>query len=296
MNYQFISSQKAEFPVNILCRICKVPRSSYYDWVNSADQRQKKLAERDASKALVRKCYEKSRCNYGAPKITMALRAQGMHISKKKVARLMVELGIRGACARKKVRTTRADKNAIYSPDLVNRNFHADNVDQLLVSDLTYIPTKEGWLFLVCILDVCSRRIIGWSMARHMRVELFTDALRQMEITRNQSIFEGTIFHDDKGSQYSAQGFREALGLMGMTQSMGSVGDSYDNAAAKNLWSLLKRESNYRENFETIDEARAEIFDWINWYNSERIHSSIDYLSPIQFEEQLARATAKKVA
>ena len=129
-----------------------------------------------------------------------------------------------------------------------------------------------------------------------MRVELFIDALRQMQIKRGKSIFARTIFHDDKGSQYSANEFREALRLMEMIQSMGSVGDSYDNCLAENLWSLLKRESNYKESFETIDEARVAIFDWINWYNSERIHSSIDYLSPIQFEEQLARATARKVA
>ena len=143
----------------------------------------------------------------------------------------------------------KADKKAIYSPDLVNRNFHAEDLDQLLVSDLTYIPTKEGWLFLVCILDVFSRRILGWSMTRHMKVELFINALRQMQITRGKSTFEGTIFHDDKGCQYSATEFRKALQLMGMIQSMGSVGDSYDNSVAENLWSLLKRESNYSENF-----------------------------------------------
>jgi putative transposase len=207
----------------------------------------------------------------------------------------MVELGIRGACCRKSIRTTRRDKTAALSSDYVNRNFNTTKVDELLVSDLTYIPTNQGWLYLVCILDVYSRRILRWSMADNMKVDLFLDALKQLQITRSKSVFAGTIFHSDHGSQYTSYEFRSVLKAMGMVQSMGTVGDSYDNALAENLWSLLKRESGYSENFESIDEARASIFEWIIWYNNERIHTSIENMPPAKFEQQFANMTENEV-
>ena len=249
-----------EFSISLLTKVCKVPRSSYYDWARSREAIARRREADNLLKDQILVVYKKSRNNYGVPKITEVLRSSGVHISRKKVANLMVDLGMRGACGRKKIKTTRRDKLASPSPDLVNRDFSAKGADQLYVSDLTYIPTKEGWLFLVAILDVFTRRIVGWSMATHMRTELFLDALRQAQLTRGRSTFSGTIFHSDHGSQYTSVEFRAMLKVMGIEQSMGTVGDSYDNALAENLWSLLKRETDYSDNFETVEEARIAIF------------------------------------
>ena len=237
-----------EFSISLLTKVCKVPRSSYYDWARSREAIARRREADNLLKDQILVVYKKSRNNYGVPKITEVLRSSGVHISRKKVANLMVDLGMRGACGRKKIKTTRRDKLASPSPDLVNRDFSAKGADQLYVSDLTYIPTKEGWLFLVAILDVFTRRIVGWSMATHMRTELFLDALRQAQLTRGRSTFSGTIFHSDHGSQYTSVEFRAMLKVMGIEQSMGTVGDSYDNALAENLWSLLKRETDYSDN------------------------------------------------
>ncbi len=225
MIYEFIFTQKAKFSTSLLTKVCKVPRSSYYDWTRSREATAKRREADNLLKDKVLVAYKKSRNNYGVPKITEVLRSDGVHISRKKVANLMLELDIRGACGRRKIKTTRRDKLASPSPDLLNRDFSAKEADQVYVSDLTYIPTKEGWLFLVTILDVFTRRIVGWSMARHMRTELFLAALRHCQVTRRRSIFTGTIFHSDLGSQYTCKEFRAMLKVMGMKQSMGTVGD-----------------------------------------------------------------------
>ena len=283
MIYEFIDSQKAEFNISFLCNSCNVSRQSYYSWLNSREAIQDRLAKDLELKDQILQIYRQSKSTYGAPKITYKLRQQGIHISRKKVAKLMVDLGIKGACSRKKIRTTIADKKAKFSLDLLKRNFSASEIDKVFVSDLTYIETLEGWLYLVAILDVYTRKIVGYSMGTTMDVELFTRALKQLQYSRNKLIFKDAIFHSDHGSQYTSAVFRQALKLMGMKQSMGTVGDSYDNALAENLWSLIKRET-YTKNM-TIEEARLEIFSWINWYNNERIHGSLNYLTPQEFEE-----------
>jgi len=197
----------------------------------------------------------------------------------------MVELGISGLGGRKKVRTTKKDPHEVKSPDLVNRDFSANHPDELWVTDLTYLPTKEGWLFLVAITDVYSRRAIGWSMADNMETEVFLDALNMTQLTRGKVTFLDTILHSDHGSQYSPKDFRDQLRLMRITQSLGSIGNSFDNAITESLWASLKKELVHRTTFETREQARLETFEWLNWYNKTRLHSSIEYLSPVRFEE-----------
>ena len=197
----------------------------------------------------------------------------------------MDELGIQGASGRAKTITTRPDRHARKSDDLVKRNFSVDAIDKLWVSDLTCIGTKEGWLYLVCIMDACSRRILGYKMGDTMDTQLFIDALNQAKAVRGRALLPETIFHSDHGSQYTSDDFRQMLRISGMAQSMGTAGDSYDNSMAKTLWASLKKELVYRTDFNTREEARTAIFDWIQWYNRKRRHSSIDYLSPIQFEQ-----------
>jgi len=285
MIYRFIDAQKADFPVRILCRVCEIPRSSYYDWVGRRDRVDERNGQVVELKRKILECHKASRGTYGSPRITQSLKDQGTHLSRKKVALLMVTLGISGLGGRRKVRTTRRDPHASKSPDLVERDFSANHPDELWVTDLTYIPTKEGWLFLVAIIDVYSRRAIGWSMADNMETQVFLDALHMAQLTRGKVIFVNTILHSDHGSQYSSKDFRDQLRLMRITQSMGSVGNSFDNAMAESLWASLKKELVYRTTFETIEQARLETFEWLNWYNNTRLHSSIGYLSPVRFEE-----------
>ena len=286
MIYRFVDIQKADFPLSVLCKVCKIPRSSYYDWVKRRPLVDERISEDIKLKQLILEAHEASFGIYGAPRIFRVLRCQGVHVSKKKVAGLMVELGISGACGRHKICTTVRDRHARKSVDLVERIFSASKPDELWVSDLTYIPTGQGWLYLVAITDVFSRRILGWSMADHMGTEIFLDALKMVQFTRNQTRFVGTILHSDHGCQYTSNDFRDQLRVMKITQSMGTVGDSFDNAMAESLWASLKKELVYRTRFETKIQARTEIFRWLNWYNTKRLHSSIGYLSPTQYEIQ----------
>ena len=149
----------------------------------------------------------------------------------------------------------------------------------------TYIPTGEGWLFVASVLDVCTRLIVGWSIADHLRTELCTDAMAAAAATRGRRSFAGTVFHSDHGCQYTSAEFKACCERMGIVQSMGTVGDSYDNAMAESLWSSLKRELVDDAYFATKEEARLAIFEWIAWYNTERLHSSLDYMSPREYEE-----------
>ena len=229
--------------------------------------------------------WRRSRCRYGAPRVTAALWKQAVVVNEKRVARLMVELGIAGKCGRRKVRTTRRDPAAQPAADLVERDFTADGPDELWLGDITYIPTGEGFLYLASVLDVFSRRLLGWSLADHLRTELSLDALTAAGRTRGRFRFCGTVFHSDHGCQYTAEEFRRRCRGMGIVQSMGTVGDSYDNAMAESLWASLKRELVDDAFFATKQEARVAVFEWIIWYNNERLHSSIGYASPVEFEE-----------
>ena len=194
-------------------------------------------------------------------------------------------LGIAGICGRKKIKTTRRDPSHPLAADLVERDFSADAPDELWLTDITYIATDEGWLYLCSILDVFSRRLLGWSLADHMRTELCTDALDAAAMVRGRGRFAGTVLHSDHGCQYTSDDFKTRCQALGIVQSMGSVGDSYDNCMMESAWSSLKRELVYETHFTTREEARQAVFEWLIWYNSERLHSSIGYMSPVEFEE-----------
>jgi putative transposase len=225
--YRFIRIQKAEFTVVMLCRVCEISRCAYSSW----ETRQNKgPTERHLCEAyLANEIYDiwkESRRRYGVPRVTAELWRRGKHIDDKKVARIMGQLGIAGICGRRKAtNTTRRDPNAQPASDLVERDFTADRPDELWVGDMTYIPTLEGWLYLASVLDVFSRRLLGWSIAEHMRTELCVDAIRSAAATRRRARFEGTVFHTDHGCQYTAEEFRQLCSSMGIVQSMGTVGD-----------------------------------------------------------------------
>jgi transposase InsO family protein len=285
--YRFIESEAASFAVRSLCKVAGVSASAYYAWRSRGEGPSEKLIDEAVLANRIFDIWRRSRRRYGAPRVTAALLKAGVKVNEKRVARLMAEMGIAGKCGRRKLRTTWADKTATPAADLVERDFTAEAPDELWVGDATYIPTDEGWLFVASVLDVCTRLLVGWSIADHLRTELFTDALASAAATRGRQHFAGTVFHSDHGCQYTSHDFKKVCRRMGIVQSMGTIGDSYDNAMAESLWSSLKRELVDDTHFATKEEARLAIFEWIVWYNTERLHSSLDYMSPREYEESL---------
>lgn len=284
----FIDSQKTEFDLKTLCSVCEVSRSSYYEW---AARRGAGPDEKCWDEAIfankVFDVWERSRGRYGVPRVTRKLRREGTRANRKRVARVMGELGLRGRAGRRKFRTTIADPNAQPAPDLVGRNFVRDQPDQLWLGDLTYVPTDQGFLYVTGVLDAATRRLLGWSITDHMRADAFCDALRAAAATRGRVLFDGLIFHSDHGSQYTSDQYRLLCKDLHITQSMGTVGDSYDNAMAESFWASLKREVVDFEHYRTRQEARTAVFEWLVWYNRERLHSSIDYLPPEEYDQLL---------
>lgn len=287
--YAFVDAQKTDFTIGTLCRVCGVSTSGFYDWCERVAAGPSDV-ERDDAEALerIRAIHRKSRGRYGEPRITAQLARDGSPVNHKRVERLMALDGLTGRCGRKKVRTTVRDPAAVLAEDLVQRRFEQTTLDTLWVGDATYIPTDEGWLYLATVIDACSRRLLGWSMTDHLRTELCLDALHDAVGTRGgQSNIDGVIFHSDHGCQYTADAFRDACTELGVTQSMGTVGDSYDNAMAESFFASLKRELVDDEHFATRAEARAAVFEWLVWYNADRLHSALDYRPPVEYEQHL---------
>jgi putative transposase len=271
-----------EFTVVDCCRVLQVSTAGYYRWkkcpVGKRDRRREELA------GEIKIVHEASRRTYGAIRISKELRQHGRHLNRKTVARIMRESSIRSKIARKfKVRTTDSNHAHPVAPNLLDRNFTAEKPDTVWLCDITYIPTREGWLYLAGVMDLCSRRIVGWSMAEHLRVELAEAALAMAASNRKPAA--GLIHHSDRGVQYCCGDYQEQLQVWGMIPSMSRTGDCYDNAPKESFWATLKKELMSDLTFSTREEARAAIFEYIEvFYNRQRIHSSIGYVSPEAFE------------
>jgi putative transposase len=237
---------------------------------------------------LIRTAHAASRGTYGAPRIQQELRAQGIGVSRKRIARLMREAGIVGVTRRRFVTTTVRDERSRPAPDLVERRFVAEGPNQLWVADITYVPTWAGFLFLAIVLDVFSRKIVGWATATHLRTELVIEALEHALAQRRPSA--PVIHHSDQGSQYTSLTFGNRCDEVGVRPSMGSVGDAYDNAMAESFFATLECELLRRTTLRTPAEAEDALFEFIEgWYNPHRRHSSLDYLSPNEFERRHAQ-------
>ncbi len=274
-----------------MCRVLGVSRSGYYAWLKrepcARSIEDVRLSER------IKTIHEQSRGTYGAPRVHAELVDGDERLGKKRVARLMRAHGLRGVCRRKWTKTTQRDERQRPAPDLVEREFSASAANELWVADITYVPTWEGFLYLAVVLDVFSRRIVGWSMANHMRVELVVSAL---EMAVGQRRPDGVVHHSDQGSQYTSVAFSARCGEVGVDLSMGSVGDCYDNAMAESFFATLECELIDRERFQTRSAARLAVFQFIEgFYNSVRRHSALGYVSPKVFEERARRDKALEV-
>jgi putative transposase len=282
--YRLIDQEKAHHTVSRLARVLGVARAGYYAWT-SRPASARMLADQ-ALTDQIRQIHARSRGTYGAPRVHAELRlGLDVHVGRKRVARLMRAGGLQG-CHRRRLRgLTRRDPDAVPAPDLVERNFTPPGPDRLWVADITQQRTDQGWLYLAVVLDGFSRRIVGWSMADHLRTELVIDAL-DMAIAQRQPA-AGLIHHTDHGCQYTSLAFGRRLQRAGLVASMGTIGDALDNAVAESFFATLECELLDRYDWPTRQALRTAVFDFIEvFYNRQRRHSTLDYLTPVDYEHQ----------
>ncbi len=281
MKYRFIEENRSGFVVEKMCLALKVSRSGYYAWKGRGKSRCE--LENEDLDQVIRKAHRRSRERYGSPRIAKELEARGVKCSESRVARRMRLSGIVAKTRRRFKVTTRSKHNYPVTYNLINQNFNTERPDQTWVSDITYVWTREGWLYLAVILDLFSRQVVGWSMSHSLSQELALKAFRQALWHRSPG--SGVIFHSDQGVQYACQAFRDLLKEHKFVQSMSNKGNCYDNAVAESFFHTLKTELVYFESYQTRDEARKSIFEYIEiFYNRQRRHSTLGYLSPVNFE------------
>jgi putative transposase len=282
--FRFIEAEKADHPISLMCAMLGVSRSGYHAW------RSRPPSDRELSDAWllerIRQIHSANRGVYGAPRVHAELRlAHGIRVGRKRVERLMRRVGLSGLIPRRRGRTTIRVPGVRVADDLVQRQFRPTAPNVLWVADITYLRSGEGWLYLCAVQDAFSRRIVGWSMADHMRSDLVVDAL-QMAIARRQPE-AGLIHHSDQGSQFVSLAFGQAAGKAGIARSMGSRGDCFDNAVAESFFATLKKELIHRRSWPEREELRREVFDYIEiFYNASRRHSTLGMLSPARYEER----------
>lgn len=284
--FYFIRAEKASHPVSLICKVLGVSRSGYYAWKRRPVP-ERRLSDRRLAKEI-RRIYAERRRGYGAPRIHAQLRREGFRVSRKRVERLMRVEGLRGSGRRQKRRgTTVRLAGARPAPDLVGRNFTASRPNEKWFADIRRIQTGEGPLYLAAVTDCYSRVCVGWAMGERMEVDLVSSAL-EMALRRRRP-GKGLIHHSDQGAQYTAVAFGAMARQTGIRLSMGDRGSALDNALAESFFATLEKELTAHERYETREEARTSIFEWIEAeYNRERLHSALDYRPPLEFEELAA--------
>lgn len=293
MRYAFINEHRTIWPIVTMCRVLAVSRSGFFGWVKRLpSQRQQR---RDELAAKIRVVHENSDRIYGSPRVHETLIAQGEKVCQNTVAKVMRQEQIRSRIHKQFTPcTTDSKHNLPVASNLLDRDFTAAEPNQKWVADITYVPTEEGWLYLAGVMDLCSRKIVGWSMADHMQAELVNDALqmaidrRGLRLDKDACDDQKLICHSDRGSQYADGGHQQLLRANGLISSMSRVGNCYDNAAMESFWATLKKELVHHERYATRDEAKASIFRYIEtFYNRTRLHSTLGYMSPEAFEASL---------
>ncbi len=290
MIYAFIVDRCADLPVEQCCHTMKVSRSAFFAWRQRQANPTPRMLEDAELGALVAKIHEQSFGTYGVPRVTAELRlGLGRQVNHKRVERLMRERGLQGVTRRRRRQgCTRSRPDDPRSEDLVRRQFRPDGPDRLWVQDITQHPTREGWIYLAVVIDAWSRRVVGWSIADHLRAELVVDALEMARLRRRPT---GTVAHSDHGCQYTSWVFGQRLRAAGLMGSMGSVGDALDNAVAESFFASLQCELLDRHTWPTRAELARAMFHWIEaFYNPLRRHSTLGYLSPVDYENTTAPA------
>jgi putative transposase len=287
---RLIEAERANYPVAVLCRMLEVSKSGYYAWRSRPPS--KRSREDYALTQKIREVPRRSRETYGSPRVHAELRALGVRCARRRVARLMRVAGLRGCMRSKKRKTTRRDPRTAPAPDLLRREFVAAQPNKVWLADITYIPTQEGFLYLAFILDAHSRKIVGWSMASHMKTELVVDALQMAVWRRKPSA--GLVHHSDRGAQYTAISFGKRLEDVGIVPSMGRTGSALDNAMAESFVATLKSELLvHRRRFPNREVARSATFEYLEgFYNRRRLHSALSYRSPADYEEATMEGVA----
>jgi putative transposase len=286
--YRCVDAQKAEgYAVTAACAVVGVSTSAYYQWAARRDQGPSEAEQRDAALlAEIRKIH-KEHPDYGEPRMTPELARRGMPTNHKKVEAMMAAHGIVARRHRRRRNLTKPDKNAPAIPDLVGRLFDPDDMDHTWVGDVTCVPTDEGWLYLASVIDLGSRRLLGYSMSDRPDTAQVINAVEMAVAARGRTAMAGTIFHSDRGSTYTSARYQQRCEQLGLRQSVGRTGSCLDNAVAEAWFASLKKELG-RKHFTTRAQARRAIFAWVNYYNFSRLHSACQYRPPAEYEQLLA--------
>lgn len=287
MKYSFITQKKKTYPVVLMCRLLGVSRSAYYEYAKRQRDQPDDLYHRELFGA-VQDIAKSCNYTYGSRRMKQALNARGYPVGRWKTRRLMREAGIKVRYRKKYKVTTNSDHKQPVFNNILNRKFNVDRRDQAYVCDITYIWTQEGWLYLAVVIDLFSRKVVGWSMSSRMKAQLVCDALRMAIWQRRPP--PGLIVHSDRGSQYASKAYRKLLKAYGFVGSMSRLGDCWDNAVAESFFGSLKRERCQWLHYKTRYEAQQDILQYIAvFYNSQRLHSYLDYKSPNQYDAEVKK-------
>ena len=288
MKYACITRHRDEYPVRLMCRVLTVAPAGYYAWRKRATPTAHAIAD-ERLVLQVHSYFRRSGGTYGSPRVLRDLREAGARVGKKRVARLMRREGLVARRRGQRVATTDSQHTQPIAPNLLNRQFTVAGPNRVWVSDITYVPTRAGWLYLAIVLDLASRRVVGWAMREHLETELVLSALHMALHARRPP--PGLIHHSDRGAQYASLDYRRVLEHHGAQVSMSRRGNCWDNAVAESFFATLEFELIMRRKWATSDEARRAVFHYIEvWYNRQRRHSTLDYVSPATYEEQQAAA------
>ncbi len=286
MKYAFIQSHRRVWPISVQCRVLEVSVAGYHEhFVRSASAAQRRYLSDDALLVHIKAIHAETHGGYGWPRTWKERQARGIRVGKDRVQKLMQLHGIRAKGKRRFKVATDSNHNLPIAPNLLKRLFDVAEPDKVWAGDITYIATDEGWLFLAVVIDLFSRQVIGWSLRQDLTREIVIDALRMAWFKRHPSKQAGLIFHSDRGSQYASKDLRDVLTEYGITASMSRRGNCWDNACSETLFGSLKVERLHGQRFNTRRQAMDEVVAWILWYNRARLHSTLDYVSPLRFEE-----------
>ncbi len=298
MKYAWITRHKRQWPISLQCGVLGVSASGYFEHIACRGSKVRSKPGRglsdEAVLAHIKAAHAGSKGEYGWPRIWRELRAGGVRVGKDRIRKLMRLHGIKARGKRKYVLTTDSKHSLPIAPNLLDRHFKPEQPNAVWTGDITYIPTDEGWLYLAAVIDLHSRQVVGWSMAPHMQTRLVADALRMAWFRRRPE--PGLIFHSDRGSQYCSHEFQAVLTGYGMRSSMSRKGNCWDNAPTESLWGSLKVGRLHGMRFATRRQAMDEVIDWLTFYNHRRLHSTLGYISPMQFENNWLAAQLKKAA